>query len=347
MKKIILTGDRPTGRLHIGHYVGSLRERVRLQNSGEFDEIYIMIADAQALTDNAEHPEKVRNNIIEVALDYLACGIDPEKSSIFIQSSVPELTELSFYYMNLVTLSRLQRNPTVKSEIKMRDFEMSIPVGFLTYPISQAADITAFEATTVPAGEDQEPMIEQCKEIVRKFNSIYGDTLVEPEILLPQNKQCCRLPGTDGKAKMSKSLGNCIYLSDTPDEIKTKVMSMFTDPDHLRIEDPGKVEGNTVFAYLDAFVTDDHFAEFLPDYKNLDELKDHYRRGGLGDVKIKKFLIKVLQTELKPIYDRRLELAKDTDAVYEILRKGTQNAQAKAAQTLAKVRHSMQIDYFD
>lgn len=347
MKKIILTGDRPTGRLHIGHYVGSLRERVRLQNSGEFDEIYIMIADAQALTDNAEHPEKVRNNIIEVALDYLACGIDPEKSSIFIQSSVPELTELSFYYMNLVTLSRLQRNPTVKSEIKMRDFEMSIPVGFLTYPISQAADITAFEATTVPAGEDQEPMIEQCKEIVRKFNSIYGDTLVEPEILLPQNKQCCRLPGIDGKAKMSKSLGNCIYLSDTPDEIKTKVMSMFTDPDHLRIEDPGKVEGNTVFAYLDAFATDDHFAEFLPDYKNLDELKDHYRRGGLGDVKIKKFLIKVLQTELKPIYDRRLELAKDTDAVYEILRKGTQNAQAKAAQTLAKVRHSMQIDYFD
>ncbi len=347
MKKIILTGDRPTGRLHIGHYVGSLRERVRLQNSGEFDDIYIMIADAQALTDNAEHPEKVRNNIIEVALDYLACGIDPEKSSIFIQSSVPELTELSFYYMNLVTLSRLQRNPTVKSEIKMRDFEMSIPVGFLTYPISQAADITAFEATTVPAGEDQEPMIEQCKEIVRKFNSIYGDTLVEPEILLPQNKQCCRLPGTDGKAKMSKSLGNCIYLSDTPDEIKTKVMSMFTDPDHLRIEDPGKVEGNTVFAYLDAFATDDHFAEFLPDYKNLDELKDHYRRGGLGDVKIKKFLIKVLQTELKPIYDRRLELAKDTDAVYEILRKGTQNAQAKAAQTLAKVRHSMQIDYFD
>lgn len=347
MKKIILTGDRPTGRLHIGHYVGSLRERVRLQNSGEFDEIYIMIADAQALTDNAEHPEKVRNNIIEVALDYLACGIDPEKSSIFIQSSVPELTELSFYYMNLVTLSRLQRNPTVKSEIKMRDFEMSIPVGFLTYPISQAADITAFEATTVPAGEDQEPMIEQCKEIVRKFNSIYGDTLVEPEILLPQNKQCCRLPGTDGKAKMSKSLGNCIYLSDTPDEIKTKVMSMFTDPDHLRIEDPGKVEGNTVFAYLDAFATDDHFAEFLPDYKNLDELKDHYRRGGLGDVKIKKFLIKVLQTELKPIYDRRLELAKDTDAVYKILRKGTQNAQAKAAQTLAKVRHAMQIDYFD
>ncbi|HBP52391.1 MAG TPA: tryptophan--tRNA ligase, partial [Clostridiales bacterium] len=300
MAKIILTGDRPTGRLHIGHYVGSLRERVKLQNSGNFDEIYIMIADAQALTDNAEHPEKVRSNIIEVALDYLACGIDPAKSTIFIQSAVPELTELSFYYMNLVTLSRLQRNPTVKAEIKMRDFEKSIPVGFLTYPISQAADITAFEATTVPAGEDQEPMIEQCKEIVRKFNSIYGDTLVEPEILLPNNKQCCRLPGIDGKAKMSKSLGNCIYLSDTPDEIKTKVMSMFTDPNHLRIEDKGKVEGNTVFTYLDAFATDEHFAEFLPDYKNLDELKAHYRRGGLGDVKIKRFLINVLQSELKP-----------------------------------------------
>lgn len=347
MAKIILTGDRPTGRLHIGHYVGSLRERVKLQNSGNFDEIYIMIADAQALTDNAEHPEKVRSNIIEVALDYLACGIDPAKSTIFVQSSVPELTELSFYYMNLVTLSRLQRNPTVKSEIKMRDFEKSIPVGFLTYPISQAADITAFEATTVPVGEDQEPMLEQCKEIVRKFNSIYGETLVEPEILLPSNKQCCRLPGIDGKAKMSKSLGNCIYLSDTPDEIKTKVMSMFTDPNHLRIEDKGKVEGNTVFTYLDAFATDEHFAEFLPDYKNLDELKAHYRRGGLGDVKIKRFLINVLQSELKPIYDRRLELAKNPDTVYEILKNGTQKAKAKAAATLAKVRHSMQIDYFD
>lgn len=347
MAKIILTGDRPTGRLHIGHYVGSLRERVKLQNSGYFDEIYIMIADAQALTDNAEHPEKVRNNIIEVALDYLACGIDPAKSTIFVQSSVPELTELSFYYMNLVTLSRLQRNPTVKSEIKMRDFEKSIPVGFLTYPISQAADITAFEATTVPVGEDQEPMLEQCKEIVRKFNSIYGETLVEPEILLPSNKQCCRLPGIDGKAKMSKSLGNCIYLSDTPDEIKTKVMSMFTDPNHLRIEDKGKVEGNTVFTYLDAFATDEHFAEFLPDYKNLDELKAHYRRGGLGDVKIKRFLINVLQSELKPIYERRHELAKNPDAVYEILKNGTQKAKAKAAATLAKVRHSMQIDYFD
>ncbi len=347
MAKIILTGDRPTGRLHIGHYVGSLRERVKLQNSGNFDEIYIMIADAQALTDNAEHPEKVRSNIIEVALDYLACGIDPAKSTIFVQSSVPELTELSFYYMNLVTLSRLQRNPTVKAEIKMRDFEKSIPVGFLTYPISQAADITAFEATTVPVGEDQEPMLEQCKEIVRKFNSIYGDTLVEPEILLPSNKQCCRLPGIDGKAKMSKSLGNCIYLSDTPDEIKTKVMSMFTDPNHLRIEDKGKVEGNTVFTYLDAFATDEHFAEFLPDYKNLDELKAHYRRGGLGDVKIKRFLINVLQSELNPIYERRLELAKNPDSVYEVLKNGTQKAKAKAAATLAKVRHSMQIDYFD
>ncbi len=347
MAKIILTGDRPTGRLHIGHYVGSLRERVKLQNSGNFDEIYIMIADAQALTDNAEHPEKVRSNIIEVALDYLACGIDPAKTTIFVQSSVPELTELSFYYMNLVTLSRLQRNPTVKAEIKMRDFEKSIPVGFLTYPISQAADITAFEATTVPVGEDQEPMLEQCKEIVRKFNSIYGDTLVEPEILLPSNKQCCRLPGIDGKAKMSKSLGNCIYLSDTPDEIRTKVMSMFTDPNHLRIEDKGKVEGNTVFTYLDAFATDEHFAEFLPDYKNLDELKAHYRRGGLGDVKIKRFLINVLQSELNPIYERRLELAKNPDSVYEVLKNGTQKAKAKAAATLAKVRHSMQIDYFD
>ena len=347
MEKIILTGDRPTGRLHVGHYVGSLRRRVELQNSGEYDKIFIMIADAQALTDNADNPEKVRQNIIEVALDYLSCGLDPEKSTLFIQSQVPELTELSFYYMNLVTVSRLQRNPTVKSEIQMRNFDASIPVGFFTYPISQAADITAFKATTVPVGEDQLPMIEQCREIVHKFNTVYGDTLVMPKALIPENESCCRLPGIDGKAKMSKSLGNCIYLSDTPDEIKTKVMSMFTDPDHLRIEDPGKVEGNTVFAYLDAFATEDHFAEFLPDYKNLDELKDHYRRGGLGDVKIKKFLIKVLQTELKPIYDRRLELAKDTDAVYEILRKGTQNAQAKAAQTLAKVRHSMQIDYFD
>ena len=347
MKKVILTGDRPTGRLHVGHYAGSLKERVKLQNSGEYDDIYLMIADAQALTDNAEHPEKVRQNILQVALDYLACGIDPNKSTIFVQSMIPELTELTFYYMNLVTVSRVQRNPTVKAEIQMRNFEASIPVGFFCYPISQAADITAFRATAVPVGEDQLPMLEQCKEIVHKFNSVYGETLTEPQIILPSNKACLRLPGIDGKAKMSKSLGNCIYLAEEPEDIKKKVMSMFTDPNHLRVEDPGKVEGNTVFAYLDAFATDDHFAEFLPDYKNLDELKDHYRRGGLGDVKIKKFLIKVLQTELKPIYDRRLELAKDTDAVYEILRKGTQNAQAKAAQTLAKVRHSMQIDYFD
>lgn len=346
MEKTILTGDRPTGRLHIGHYVGSLRERVNLQNTGDFDKIYVMIADAQALTDNAEHPEKVRNNIIEVALDYLACGIDPEKSTVFIQSMIPELTELTFYYLNLVTLSRLQRNPTVKSEIKMRDFEKSIPVGFLTYPISQAADITAFDATTVPAGEDQEPMIEQCKEIVRKFNSIYGDTLVEPEILLPQNKQCCRLPGLDGKAKMSKSLGNCIYLADSPDEIKAKVMSMFTDPNHLRIEDKGKVEGNTVFTYLDAFATDKHFAEFLPEYANLNELKAHYRRGGLGDVKIKKFLFNVLESELHPIYERRLQLAKDQSDIYVVLKKGSEVAREKAAETLSRVRHAMQIDYF-
>ena len=284
MKQIILTGDRPTGRLHVGHYVGSLKERVRLQNSGKYDEIYIMIADAQALTDNAEHPEKVRDNIIQVALDYLSCGLDPEKSTIFIQSMVPELTELSFYYMNLVTVSRLQRNPTVKSEIQMRNFEASIPVGFFCYPISQAADITAFKATTVPVGEDQMPMLEQCREIVHKFNSVYGETLVEPQILLPQNQACLRLPGIDGKAKMSKSLGNCIYLSDEPEDIRKKIMSMFTDPNHLRVEDPGKVEGNPVFIYLDAFSRPEHFAEFLPDYNNLDELKDHYRRGGLGDV---------------------------------------------------------------
>ena len=304
MKQIILTGDRPTGRLHVGHYVGSLKERVRLQNSGKYDEIYIMIADAQALTDNAEHPEKVRDNIIQVALDYLACGLDPEKSTIFIQSMVPELTELSFYYMNLVTVSRLQRNPTVKSEIKMRNFEASIPVGFFTYPISQAADITAFKATTVPAGEDQMPMIEQCREIVHKFNSVYGETLVEPQIILPQNQACLRLPGIDGKAKMSKSLGNCIYLSDEPEDIRKKIMSMFTDPNHLRVEDPGQVEGNPVFIYLDAFCRPEHFAEFLPDYNNLDELKDHYRRGGLGDVKVKKFLNNVVQAELAPIRER-------------------------------------------
>lgn len=346
MKNVILTGDRPTGRLHIGHYVGSLRERVRLQNTGKYDEIYIMIADAQALTDNAENPEKVRSNVIEVALDYLACGINPEKATIFIQSEVPQLTELSFYYMNLVTLSRLQRNPTVKAEIQLRNFETSIPVGFLTYPISQAADITAFGANTVPAGEDQAPMIEQCKEIVHKFNAVYGETLVEPEIVLPQNKNCFRLPGLDGKAKMSKSLGNCIYLSDEPETIRQKVMTMYTDPDHIRVEDPGKVEGNTVFTYLDAFCTDAHFEKYLPDYKNLDELKAHYKKGGLGDVKIKKFLAKVLQEELSPIYERRKEWEKREDEVWEILKNGCKTAYAKAAETLKNVRKAMKIDYF-
>ena len=346
MKNVILTGDRPTGRLHIGHYVGSLRERGRLQNTGKYDEIYIMIADAQALTDNAENPEKVRSNVIEVALDYLACGINPEKATIFIQSEVPQLTELSFYYMNLVTLSRLQRNPTVKAEIQLRNFETSIPVGFLTYPISQAADITAFGANTVPAGEDQAPMIEQCKEIVHKFNAVYGETLVEPEIVLPQNKNCFRLPGLDGKAKMSKSLGNCIYLSDEPETIRQKVMSMYTDPDHIRVEDPGKVEGNTVFTYLDAFCTDAHFEKYLPDYKNLDELKAHYKKGGLGDVKIKKFLAKVLQEELSPIYERRKEWEKREDEVWEILKNGCKTAYTKAAETLKNVRKAMKIDYF-
>ena len=347
MKQIILTGYRPTGRLHVGHYVGSLKERVRLQNSGKFDEIYIMIADAQALTDNAEHPEKVRDNIIQVALDYLACGLDPEKSTIFIQSMVPQLNELSFYYMNLVTVSRLQRNPTVKSEIQMRNFEASIPVGFFCYPISQAADITAFKATTVPVGEDQMPMIEQCREIVHKFNSVYGETLVEPQILLPQNQACLRLPGIDGKAKMSKSLGNCIYLSDEPEDIRKKIMSMFTDPNHLRVEDPGKVEGNPVFIYLDAFCRPEHFAEFLPDYNNLDELKDHYRRGGLGDVKVKKFLNNVIQSELAPIRERRKEWEQRLPDVYDILAEGSKRAEATAAKTLADVRHSMKIDYFE
>ena len=305
MKKVILTGDRPTGRLHVGHYVGSLSERVKLQNSGQYDEIYIMIADAQALTDNAEHPEKVRQNIIQVALDYLACGIDPDKSTIFIQSMVPELTELTFYYMNLVTVSRVQRNPTVKAEIVQRNFEASIPVGFFCYPISQAADITAFGATHVPVGEDQMPMLEQCKEIVHKFNTVYGETLTDPQIVLPSNKACLRLPGIDGKAKMSKSLGNCIYLSDEADVVKKKIMSMFTDPNHLRVEDPGKVDGNPVFIYLEAFSRPEHFEEFLPDYKNLEELEDHYRRGGLGDVKVKKFLNNVMQAELTPIRERR------------------------------------------
>lgn len=347
MKQVILTGDRPTGRLHVGHYVGSLKERVRLQNSGKFDEIYIMIADAQALTDNAEHPEKVRQNIMQVALDYLACGLDPEKVNIFIQSMVPELTELSFYYMNLVTVARVQRNPTVKAEIKQKNFEASIPVGFFTYPISQAADITAFRATTVPAGEDQMPMIEQCKEIVHKFNSVYGETLTEPEIVLPTNQACLRLPGIDGKAKMSKSLGNCIYLSDESDEIKKKVMSMFTDPNHLRVEDPGKVEGNPVFIYLDAFSKPEHFAEYLPDYQNLDELKAHYTRGGLGDVKVKKFLNNVLQEELAPIRERRKMWEQRIPDVYDILKAGTEVAEKKAAETLHDVRAAMQINYFD
>lgn len=347
MKQVILTGDRPTGRLHVGHYVGSLKERVRLQNSGKFDEIYIMIADAQALTDNAEHPEKVRQNIMQVALDYLACGLDPEKVNIFIQSMVPELTELSFYYMNLVTVARVQRNPTVKTEIKQKNFEASIPVGFFTYPISQAADITAFRATVVPAGEDQMPMVEQCKEIVHKFNSVYGETLTDPQIVLPDNKACLRLPGIDGKAKMSKSLGNCIYLSDEPNEIKKKVMSMFTDPNHLRVEDPGQVEGNPVFIYLDAFCKPEYFDEFLPDYKNLDELKAHYQRGGLGDVKVKKFLNKVLQAELEPIRERRKMWETKLPEVAEILQQGTKVARAKAQDTMKDVRHAMRIDYFN
>lgn len=347
MQKIILTGDRPTGRLHVGHYVGSLKERVELQNSGQFDKVFIMIADAQALTDNAEHPEKVRENVLEVALDYLACGIDPEKSTIFIQSAVPQLTELTAYYMNLVTVSRVQRNPTVKTEIKMRNFEASIPVGFFVYPISQAADITAFRATAVPVGEDQLPMLEQCKEIVNKFNSVYGETLTEPEIILPSNKACLRLPGIDGKAKMSKSLGNCIYLSDEADVIKKKIMSMFTDPNHVRVEDPGKVEGNPVFIYLDAFSRPEHFAEFLPEYANLDELKAHYQRGGLGDVKVKKFLNNVMQAELAPIRERRHMWEQRLDEVKMILKQGSETARAAAAETLHDVRAAMQINYFE
>ena len=347
MSQIILTGDRPTGRLHVGHYVGSLKERVRLQNSGQFDEIYIMIADAQALTDNAEHPEKVRSNILQVALDYLACGLDPEKSTIFIQSMVPELTELTFYYMNLVTVSRVQRNPTVKAEIQQRNFEASIPVGFFCYPISQAADITAFRATAVPVGEDQLPMLEQCREIVRHFNAVYGETLTEPEIILPKNQACLRLPGIDGKAKMSKSLGNCIYLSDEPDEIKTKIMSMFTDPTHLRREDPGHTEGNPVFIYLEAFCRPEHFAEFLPDYSGLDELKAHYQRGGLGDVTAKKFLNNVLQSELAPIRERRHQWEQRLPEVCELLRLGSAAAEKKAAETLRDVRRAMRIDYFE
>lgn len=347
MGKIILTGDRPTGRLHVGHYVGSLQRRVELQNSGEFEKIFIMIADAQALTDNSENPEKVRQNIVEVALDYLACGLDPAKSTLFIQSQIPELCELSFYYMNLVTVARLQRNPTVKAEIQMRNFEVSIPVGFFTYPISQAADITAFKATTVPVGEDQLPMLEQTKEIVRKFNAVYHtDALVEPEILLPKNQVCLRLPGTDGKAKMSKSLGNCIYLADEAEDVRKKIMSMYTDPDHIRVQDPGKIEGNTVFTYLDAFSKTEQFERYLPDYANLEELKDHYQRGGLGDVKVKKFLNSVLQEELEPIRQRRKEFEKDIPYVFEVLKKGSEVAREEAAKTLDDVKGAMKIDYF-
>ena len=347
MKQIILTGDRPTGRLHVGHYVGSLKERVRLQSEGRYDEIYIMIADAQALTDNAEHPEKVRKNILNVALDYLACGLDPEKCTFLIQSMVPELTELTFYYMNLVTVSRVQRNPTVKSEIQQRNFEASVPVGFFCYPISQAADITAFRATAVPVGEDQLPMLEQCREIVRSFNRVYGETLIEPEIVLPENQACLRLPGIDGKAKMSKSLGNCIYLSERPEDIKTKVMSMYTDPTHLRREDPGHTKDNPVFIYLEAFCRPEHFAEFLPEYSGLDELKAHYERGGLGDVTVKKFLNNVLQTELRPIRERREAWETRLPDVLEILKSGSHKARQTAAATLGDVRHAMKIDYFD
>ena len=346
MKQIILTGDRPTGNLHVGHYVGSLAERVKLQNSGKYDEIYIMIADAQALTDNAEHPERVRQNIMKVALDYLAAGINPEKANIFIQSMVPQLTELTFYYMNLVTVSRLQRNPTVKAEIQMRNFEASIPVGFFCYPISQAADITAFNATAVPVGEDQEPMLEQCREIVHKFNSVYGETLTMPQIVLPSNNACMRLPGTDGKAKMSKSLGNCIYLADPEEVVREKIMSMYTDPDHIRVQDPGKLEGNTVFTYLDAFCQPEHFAEFLPEYQSLDELKAHYQRGGLGDVKVKKFLNNVMQSLLSPMRERRAMWEGRLPEVYELLKKGSEIAAETAQGTLDKVRHAMKIDYF-
>ncbi len=347
MSKIILTGDRPTGKLHVGHYVGSLRGRVKMQNSGEYDKIFIMIADAQALTDNAENPEKIRQNIIEVVLDYLSCGLDPAKATLFIQSQIQELTELTFYYMNLVTLARLQRNPTVKAEIGLRNFENSIPVGFLTYPISQAADITAFKATTVPVGEDQLPMIEQCREIVRKFNSVYGETLVEPEALIPKNQVCCRLPGTDGKAKMSKSLGNCIYLSDSADDVRTKIKGMFTDPNHLKVSDPGSLVGNTVFTYLDAFSKPEHFERYLSEYANLEELKGHYERGGLGDVKVKKFLNAIMQEELEPIRVRRKEWEKQIPDIFEILKKGSDNAREVAAQTVSDVKAAMKINYFD
>ena len=346
-QKIILTGDRPTGRLHIGHYVGSLRRRVELQDAGDYDRMFVFIADAQALTDNMDTPEKVRQNVIEVALDYLACGLDPARCTLFIQSQIPELCELTFYYMDLVTVSRLQRNPTVKTEIQMRNFEASIPVGFFTYPISQAADITAFRATTVPVGEDQEPMLEQAREIVRRFNHIYGETLVEPEILLPDNAACLRLPGTDGKAKMSKSLGNCIYLSDDAETVAAKIKTMYTDPNHLRVQDPGRVEGNPVFTYLDAFCRPEHFERYLPDYPNLEELKAHYRRGGLGDVKVKKFLTAIMQETLEPIRTRRKEFEQDIPGIYAMLRQGCEQAREAAAQTLDDVRRAMKINYFD
>ncbi len=346
-EKFILTGDRPTGRLHIGHYVGSLRRRVELQNAGNYARMFVFIADAQALTDNIDNPEKVRQNVVEVALDYLACGLDPSRVTLFIQSQIPELCELSFYFMDLVSVSRLQRNPTVKTEIQMRGFESSIPVGFFTYPVSQAADITAFRATTVPAGEDQKPMIEQATEIVRRFNYIYGETLVEPSILLPDNAACLRLPGTDGKAKMSKSLGNCIYLSESADEVQKKVMSMYTDPGHIHVQDPGRIEGNTVFTYLDAFCRPEHFGRYLPDYPSLDELKAHYRRGGLGDMKVKRFLNAILQEELEPIRQRRREFQKDIPAVYDMLRRGCESARSVAAATLDDVRRAMKINYFD
>lgn len=347
MEKIILTGDRPTGKLHMGHYVGSLKHRVELQNSGEYDKIFIMIADAQALTDNADNPEKIRQNIIEVALDYLACGLDPKKTTIFIQSQVPELAEMTFFYMNLVTVSRLQRNPTVKAEIQARNFEASIPVGFFAYPISQTADITGFKATTVPVGEDQLPMLEQAREIVRKFNSVYGETLVEPEALIPENQSCSRLPGTDGKAKMSKSLGNCIYLSDPEEEVRNKIMSMYTDPEHLKVSDPGHIEGNTVFTYLDAFCRDEHFERYLPEYKNLDELKAHYQRGGLGDVKVKRFLNAIVQEELAPIRKSRKEWEQKIPQVYEILKEGSIKARAVVAETMAEMKRAMRINYFE
>ena len=346
MKNIILTGDRPTGKLHIGHYVGSLRRRVELQNSGKFDKIYIMVADAQALTDNFDNPDKVCANITEVALDYMACGIDPAKSTIFVQSHVEQLTELTFYYMNLVTLSRLERNPTVKTELKLRNFEGSIPMGFLTYPVSQTADITAFGANTVPVGEDQLPMLEQAREIVRSFNGLYGETLIEPKAVLPENKSCLRLPGTDGMAKMSKSLGNCIYLADSADEIKRKVMGMYTDPNHIKVSDPGDTKNNPTFIYLDAFSTEEHFSKYLPEYANLDELKAHYERGGLGDMKVKRFLNEVMQETLAPIREKREELAKDIPAVWDILYRGSEVARAAAAETLANVKKAMKIDYF-